>query len=157
MNYQEFIKSKTFELQNSGFEISESGLNPMLFPFQKFVIKRALMKGRHAAFLDCGMGKTFIQLEWAKKVVEHTNRDVLILAPLAVSGQTIDEGIKFGIPVKKLDLTDSPGQIHITNYEQLANIPASYINSIAGVILDESSILKNFTGKMKGLIIQLYN
>lgn len=152
-NYQEFLNSKIKRIQESGFDVDENSLNKQLFDFQKFIVKRALKSGRYAIFADCGLGKTFMQLEWANQVTRHTNKPVLILCPLAVSGQTIAEGERFGIEVQKLK-SDVFGQgIYITNYEQLENIDCSVFS---GVVLDESSILKNFTGVYKNLIIDRF-
>jgi DNA modification methylase len=119
-----------------------------MFPFQKFIVKRALKAGKYAIFADCGLGKTLMQLEWAHQVSIKTNRPVLILAPLAVAGQTIKEGLKFHIDVSRYDGSQSP--VQITNYDQLENIDTSIFG---GVVLDESSILKNFEGATKKLII----
>ena len=99
--YEEFLKQKEKRIVESGFEISDNELNPNLFDFQKFCVKRALKKGKYALFESCGLGKTIQQLEWANQVYKHTNKPVLILAPLSVSSQTIDEGSKFGIKVVK--------------------------------------------------------
>ncbi|MCE2656563.1 MAG: hypothetical protein LW602_08920 [Sediminibacterium sp.] len=101
MEYLEFIQSKQKNTTKSGFEIQDDALNQNLFAFQKFIVKRALHAGKYAIFADCGLGKTLMQLEWANQVVHHTNQPVLILAPLAVSGQTIKEGEKFNIKVWK--------------------------------------------------------
>jgi len=81
--------------------VPESSLNPNLFDFQKWIVTNALRKGRFSIFADCGLGKTLMQLEWANQVVKETAMPVLILAPLAVAGQTIKEGQKFGIEVGK--------------------------------------------------------
>jgi len=148
MNYQEFLNNKQKAHIESGFEINESELNTNMFDFQKFIVKRALKAGKYAIFADCGLGKTLMQLEWAHKVNQHTNKPVLILAPLAVSGQTIKEGAKFHIDVCRYDGSNSP--IQITNYEQLENIDCSLFS---GIVLDESSILKNFEGATKKLLI----
>lgn len=163
MNYQEFLKQKQKSVEKSGFQVSEERLNKSLFPFQKFIVKKALSAGKYAIFADCGLGKTLMQLEWARHVSLHSNMPVLILAPLAVSGQTIQEGEKFGIKVWKWQgewhaSSDSQEQeyyprIYITNYEQLEKIDASIF---AGVVLDESSILKNFTGQTKRLIMSKF-
>jgi len=139
--YNEFLLTKQKTHINSGFDIDESELNSNMFDFQKFIVKRALKAGKYAIFADCGLGKTLMQLEWANQVVRHTNKPVLILAPLAVVGQTIQEGDKFGI-----DMTN----IHVNNYEQIENIDCTIY---AGIVLDESSILKNFEGATKKLII----
>lgn len=152
MNYQDFLNQKQKKLQDSGFEITESKLNKNLFDFQKFIVMKALLKGRYAIFADCGLGKTLMQLEWAAQVVKHTKQSVLILAPLAVSGQTINEGKKFGIEVHRYFQQKGVG-IYITNYEQLDNVDCS---KFSGVVLDESSILKNFTGVYKRLIIERF-
>ena len=88
--YESFIDSKIKTIQDAGFEAKR--LNKNLFPFQKYLVKLALKKGRYAIFAECGLGKTLMQLEWAHQVAKHTGEKVLILAPLAVSGQTIQEG-----------------------------------------------------------------
>lgn len=152
MDYDLFLKNKTKKTLDSGFDIDESELNNNLFPFQKFCVKRALRKGKYALFESCGLGKTIQQLEWAHQVSLHTHKPVIILAPLSVSLQTIDEGLKFGIYVKKYDGSDFP--IQITNYEQLDNIDCS---KWGGVVLDESSILKSFNGATKRKIIESFS
>jgi DNA modification methylase len=149
--YLEFLETKQKNHVYSGFDIDESELNDMLFPFQKFCVKRALKAGKYAFFQDCGLGKTCQQLEWSKHVNKKTNKPVLILAPLAVSGQTIKEGKKFHIDVCKYDGSNAP--IQISNYEQLENIDTSIFG---GIVLDESSILKNFEGATKKLILDLF-
>lgn len=139
MNYKEFLQTKQKSILQSGFEAKE--LNKNLFPFQEFIVKRALKAGKYAIFADCGLGKTLMQLTWAEQVVKHTKNPVLILAPLAVVGQTKQEGIKFNICMNN---------IHVYNYEQLDNIDCSVYS---GIVLDESSILKNFEGQTKKQII----
>jgi len=110
-------------------------------------VKWALRKGRSAVFADCGLGKTAIQLEWSQKVVEQTGGNVLILAPLAVSEQTVNEGQKFGIAVNLCRTQEDvkPG-INITNYEMLHHFDSS---KFTGVVLDESSILKGMNSKTR--------
>ena len=134
-DYELFLQSKQKTHVLSGFEIDESQLNENLFPFQKFIVKRALKAGKYAIFADCGLGKTIMQLEWAKQVNNQTKKPVLILAPLAVSGQTIGEGKKFHIDVVRYDGSNSP--IQISNYEQLENIDCSIFGGI-GFELKES-------------------
>lgn len=151
MNYTDFLRQKQRRHEESGFDVDDNLLNPALFPFQKFSVKKALMSGRFALFLDTGMGKTICQLEWGHHVNLNTQRPILYLAPLAVSGQTIKEGKKFGIDIERYG-KDRP--LQITNYEQLDNI--TNISDFAGVVLDESSILKNFTGKYKAKIIDTF-
>lgn len=151
MTYKEFIENKQKYAKFQGIDIGEHELNTSLKDFQKFATALALKKGRFALFEDCGLGKTFQQLEFGQKVSEHTNRPVLILAPLAVVGQTIQEGRKFGIEVGE---SGSDTGIDITNYDQLPNLDTSIYS---GIILDESSILKNFQGKYRNLIIDRFH
>lgn len=151
--YREFLETKKTKTVESGFDVSESELNPMLFDFQKYCVKRAVNAGKFALFEDCGLGKTIQQLEWAEKVRIHTKRPVLILAPLSVINQTINEGTKFGYDVKEIESTEngiSDFGIYITNYDNMDNIDASYFG---GVVLDESSILKNFAGATRNKLI----
>jgi predicted methyltransferase len=150
VSYNEFLQQKQKKHILSGFEIDESLLNKNLFDFQRFIVKRALNAGKYAIFADCGLGKTLMQLEWANQVNKHTGKPVLIIAPLAVTGQTIAEGAKFGIKCAKYG-AGSP--IEVTNYEQLENIETS---CFSGVVLDESSILKNFEGQTKKLILDKF-
>jgi DNA modification methylase len=150
-SYQKFLQKKQKTHTKSGFEIDIKGLNPAMFDFQKFIVARALSNGKYAIFADCGLGKTLMQLEYAYQVSKKTEMPVLILAPLAVVGQTIQEGEKFGIPICRYNGTNSP--IQIANYEQLDNIDCSVF---AGIVLDESSILKNFEGATKKLILESF-
>ena len=148
MNYKEFLEQKKHLLGSFGFE--PNYIPDMAFDFQREIITRAVKKGRMAVFADTGLGKTLIQLSLAKNVVNHTNKKVLILTPLAVAFQFILEAEKMGID----DIEYSKDGKHtknivICNYERL-----HYFNSedFVGVILDESSILKNFDGKIKNQI-----
>lgn len=145
MEYQQFLETKRKTFIESGFEVNEEMLNPNLFDFQRFAISTALKKGRFALFFDCGLGKTLMQLSWSEAVYKHTNKKVLILAPLAVVEQTKDEAVKFGIDLNSFD---------ITNYDQLKNI--ENINQYSGIVLDESSILKGRDGKLSSMIIDLF-
>jgi len=140
----ECLKSKAKVVVSSGFDVDQNSLNANLFPFQKFCVQRALRAGKYAFFEDCGLGKTIQQLSWAEQVCGYTDKPVLILAPLAVKAQTVNEAMKFGI-----DLS----QIEINNYEQIDNIDCS---KYAGIILDESSILKNYEGATKKLILDKF-
>lgn len=155
--YISFLKTKKIRKIQSGFSVDEKELNPELFGFQKFCVKRALKAGKFALFEDCGLGKTIQQLEWAKQVINNFNVSVIILAPLAVIGQTIKEGIKFGYSVNEINTMDdydnNVSKIYITNYDNLDNIDTSFFH---GVILDESSILKNFAGKTKAELIERF-
>lgn len=144
MEYDIFLKSKEKLFISSGFAPPDKNLWAWLYPFQSFLVETALIKGRFAIWADCGLGKTRMQLTWAYEVARYTNRPVLILAPLTVVDQTIQEANKIGI-----DITN----ITITNYEQLKNIDCSLF---AGVVLDESSILKNFSGAIKQQILSSF-
>jgi len=154
--YNEFLERKRTQRIESGFEVKDEDLNPALFPFQKYCVKRALSAGKFALFEDCGLGKTIQQLEWAQKVFEHTSQPILILAPLAVISQTIAEGEKFGYVVRDYDEFPSDLNecgIYITNYDNLPNVEVGYF---VGIVLDESSILKNFQGKTRTFIIESF-
>jgi DNA modification methylase len=150
VNYDEYLESKIKTIRTAGIEITENEINAMLFPFQRAIAVKALRAGRYAVFADCGLGKTPIQLEWAKWVNLKTGLPVLILCPLAVAGQTIQEGVKFGVSVTRYT---EGGLIQIANYEQIEHInPSLY----GGIVLDESSILKNYTGHYKRKIIESF-
>lgn len=144
MTYEEFLSTKVKTRQLSGFEVDETDLNAALFPFQRFIVNRALLVGKYAIFADCGLGKTLMQLVWAELVAKHTGKRVLILAPLAVRGQTLAEGERFGIDMALID---------VQNYEQIDNIKCE---DYAGIVLDESSILKNYEGATKSIIIERF-
>lgn len=158
--YADFLQSKIKSHTTSGFDVTDNMLNGKLFPFQRFIVKRAIKAGKYAIFADCGLGKTFMQLEWARLVTEHTQRPVLILAPLAVVGQTVQESQKFDIVAQSLydammngDLYKYATGIYVSNYDQLDNIDTSLFS---GIVLDESSILKNYEGKIKNQIIESF-
>ena len=152
-NYTEYLKTKEIIDNATGFCPKE--LNPMLFDFQAAIIKWACKRGRAAIFADCGLGKTPMQLEWANQVHQHTNKPILILAPLAVSKQTKREGEKFGITVQICESHDDViNGINITNYEKLHKFDPSVF---CGIVLDESSILKSYTGKFRNQIIESFS
>ena len=145
MNYQEFLDTKRHTLGEFGFE--PNFIPGIAFDFQQHIIEKAVNKGRMAVFADTGLGKTLIQLSIAQNIVKHTNKKVLILTPLAVAFQFLIEAEKIGID----DIEYSKNGKHskkivICNYERL-----HYLDSkdFIGVICDESSILKNFEGKIK--------
>jgi superfamily II DNA or RNA helicase len=153
MDYQEFLNSKKTVVQPAGFDVELTAINPKLFGFQRDIVRWAIWKGRAAIFADCGLGKTFMQLEWARLVMEKTGKPVLIVAPLAVSGQTIHEATKLGVTLsyvrKQLDADGVT--MNITNYEMTDHF---HLENYGGIVLDESSILKNFTGKTKQILIR---
>ena len=151
MDYKSFLEKKTIVSKDTGFTVNRKDLNNNLFEYQKDIVIWALKKGKSAIFADCGLGKSLMQLEWAEKVHEETNGSILILAPLAVTEQTYREGIKFGINSKVVECQeDVINGINITNYEKLDKFDTSVFN---GIVLDESSILKSFTGKVRNQII----
>lgn len=154
MKYEDFIKDKQFLIKSSGMFVKRSELNAKMFDFQKDIVRWALAKGRSAIFADCGLGKTLMQLEWAQKIVENTKQSVLIVAPLSVSYQTQKEGEKFGYVVNVCaSQNDVKHGINITNYEKLDKFVA---NKFVGVVLDESSILKSFSGKIRNQMITMF-
>lgn len=155
MDYNDFLKNKRFVLESSGFDIDKSELNPMLYDFQKDIVRWALKKGKACIFADCGLGKTPMQLSWAYQVHKHTGGMVLILAPLAVAEQTKREAEKFGYTAEVVEKQeDCISGINITNYEKLDRFIA---NKFTGVVLDESSILKSYSGKVRTAIIQNFH
>lgn len=154
MNYKEFIESKKKQLKPTGIDIDVTEINPMLFDFQKELVQLALKKGRFALFVDTGLGKTFMQLEYAR--ILHKKQDVrtLILAPLAVSYQTVREGKKLDIDVNHCrSQKDVKNGINITNYDMLEHFEADKFDCI---ILDESGILKNYSGKIRTQITEMF-
>lgn len=144
-SYAEFIASRLASADDRGFEATE--VSEALYPFQRQIVSWATRKGRSAIFADCGLGKTPMQLEWARIVSDHTGGNVLILAPLAVGAQTMREGAKFHVDVSVCrEAMDVRPGVNVTNYERLgrfADLPWS------GVVLDESSILKAFDGRTR--------
>src|SRR5690349_97590 len=101
MSYQDFLEKRKKSIIESGFEIPDHKINPILFDFQNYAVRKALRYGRYAMFEECGLGKTFQQIEWSRLVVEQTNEPALILAPLGVSGQTIEEAKKLNVDIAR--------------------------------------------------------
>lgn len=127
----------------------------MLYEFQKDIVRWALKKGKACIFADCGLGKTPMQLSWAHQVCTHAGGMVLILAPLAVADQTKREAEKFGYTAKVVESqSECISGINITNYEKMDKFVA---NEFVGVVLDESSILKSYSGKVRTAIIQNFH
>lgn len=165
-DYAAFLRSKELRPQTFGFEVAEEAINPRLFPFQRKIVRWALRRGLAAVFAGTGLGKTGMQLEWARHVVRYCNlaedgngeesvARVLILAPLAVGPQTVREGAKFGIAVTQVRSQADVGGagIYVTNYEMLDKFdPAQFV----GVVLDESSRLKDMTGKTRTALIEAF-
>jgi len=150
VQYEDFVASKRRAEVATGHNPSD--LNEHLFDFQHAIVTWAVRRGRSAIFADTGLGKTLMQLSWADEIASHTGGMVLILAPLAVSEQTIEQGSTFGIDVRRVPnggTPDAPG-VWITNYERMDAIDFA---SLHGLVLDESSILKAHDGKTRQRII----
>jgi hypothetical protein len=153
-DYREFLARKAALTLPAGME-RVPALLPALKDHQRIGVEAALRRGRAALFYDTGLGKTLMQLEWARCVHEHTGGPVLIMAPLAVAGQTVKEGQRFGIDVTRLrGLGDVVGPgVNIINYDRLEHVTPE---QFAGVVLDESSILKNFAGATKNALVSAF-
>lgn len=147
-NYAQFLASKAQDSTYAGFD--PLWMPPAAFDFQQSAADWTLRKGKSLAALDCGMGKTLIELTWAENVVRKTNKSVLDLTPLAVAAQTAREGEKFGIEVTK-----TAGPVHcginVTNYEKLHHFNPS---DFGGVVCDESSAIKAFNGKRRAEVTE---
>jgi hypothetical protein len=153
-DYRGLIAAKRIAFVPRGMATIPS-LNPALKDHQRHAVEFALKAGCAALFLDTGLGKTLCALEWGRIVVEHTGRPVLMLAPLAVAAQHEREAVKFGIDAKAVREPDeiTTPRVYITNYDRLAKFDAE---QFAGVILDESSILKSFTGATTRALIAAF-
>jgi DNA modification methylase len=151
-DYDTFIQAKAQSETPVGFEPQDIG--PELFDFQRAIVEWACRRGRAAIFADTGLGKTAMQVEWARQVNEHTGGDVLIAAPLCVAQQTVEEAAKFGIHVRYCrHQSDAKPGITITNYEMLERFNPT---DFAGVVLDESSILKAHDSKTRARITAMF-
>lgn len=149
-DYQEFLARKRVTAPSVGIE-PLLDINPALFDFQRDVVRWALRRGRAAIWADCGLGKSPMALEWSRHVVEHTGGRVLILTPLAVAEQFVREGDKFGVPVTHARDDDGVSDgVTVTNYERMHRFDLS---QFAGIVLDESSILKDYTSSTRNAVI----
>lgn len=146
--YREFIASRAGKTVKAGF--APHPINPAAKAHQSAVLDFALNAGKSAAFLDTGLGKSLIELEFARQCADETGKPSLILTPLAVAGQMVREGQKFGIDARQIREQSEVGQgVMVANYERLAKLdPASF----GAVILDESSILKSYAGRTRAMI-----
>lgn len=149
-DYSAFIARRGASQRPEGIE--STVLNPALFAHQSALVSWALRRGRAAVFADTGLGKTIMQCEWARVVQEHTGGRVLIVAPLAVADQTVREAARFGIDVT-YSRTGGTTPITITNYDMLSAFDGV---DFAGVVLDESSILKSFNGATRNQLIERF-
>ena len=150
MTYENLIAEKALGDNPCGFECGE--LSPVLFDFQSLLTRWSLSRGRAAIFADTGLGKTLMQCEWARQVCEHTGGNVLIVAPLCVAQQTVNEALKINLSVNYCRSQSAVIRgVNITNYEMLEHFDLS---AFSGVVLDESSILKSHTGKTRTALIE---
>jgi len=148
-SYHAFLKKKSQLTGNYGFK--PTFMPDYLFEFQKYLVEWSLVKGRAAIFADCGLGKSIMSLVWCQNVIERTSGKCLIITPLAVAAQFVREGEKFGISCQRSKDGTPKGDITVTNYERLDKFnPDDY----EGVVCDESSIIKNYKGKTKKLVIK---
>lgn len=155
-DYKTLLESKVIRVPSVGFDVPLEAINPALFPYQKDIVKWGLRKGRAAVFAATGMGKTAMQVEMARFIVEKTNQPVLIVAPLTVAKQTVNEARNLlGVEVKyvrsQTEIT-GPG-IYITNYEMIEHFDAA---AFGAVLLDESSILKGLDGATRRLLTDMF-
>ena len=150
--YRDFIRSKDAVHLSQGFAAKQ--INDMAKHHQKVAIEFALDRGKSAMFLDPGLGKSFCELEFARQVSEETGKPSLILTPLAVAGQMIREGRKFGIDARQIkDQSEVGAGIMVANYERLQKLDP---NAFGGIILDESSILKSFAGRTRNTLMEAF-
>lgn len=150
--YREFIAGRISSVSKSGFAADE--LNLAMKKHQTSVVEFALNRGKSAAFLDTGLGKSLIELEFAHQCAEYTGKPSLILTPLSVAGQMVREGHKFGIDARKIREQDEVGSgVMVANYERLPKLDPS---AFGCVVLDESSILKSFGGKTRTMLIDAF-
>jgi superfamily II DNA or RNA helicase len=153
MIYEDFISSKSLAVPPTGME-KVPRISSKLFPFQRDLVKLSLRRGRSAIFADTGLGKGWMALEWLRHVAKHTDRPVLLLAPLAVSHQFAREADKFGVPARVVARQSDVGPgINITNYHKLDHFDA---DTFGGVALDESSILKSYTASTRTALIEAF-
>ena len=155
MTYDEFLAAKSGRVDPAGFEPVD--LPAALFPHQSAIVRWACRMGRAAVFADTGLGKTLMLLAWAGQVYRATGRPVLVLTPLAVAEQTVEEASRFGIDgvwyADTQNRHDSPARIVVTNYQKLHRFTAG---DYAGIVLDESSILKSHAGTTRTALIEAF-
>lgn len=150
MDYLKFLDNKNYIRPTKGIDLNGVVLNENLFDFQKDIVNYALQRGRYCVFAGTGLGKSLMELSWADAVVQATGGKVLVFTPLAVAAQMKREGEKFGIKTEHVH-QETDDAIQITNYQKIDYFDLS---NFAGVILDESSILKNQTGKFRTRLIE---
>ena len=154
-DYASFLASKRISHTPAGIDVSVDALHSALYGYQRAVTAWALRVGRAAIFADCGLGKTLMQLEWARHVARATRLPTLVVAPLAVADQTIREADIIGVRAVRFPFsTDDHGErpdAVLINYQRLHQVAST--EAFGGVVLDESSILKNLLGSVRSQII----
>lgn len=148
-SYREFLRSKREGSEPVGFDAAD--VNPKLFDWQRDIVKWACKRGKAAIFADCGLGKTAMQLEWARQCIQHTGGSTLVVAPLTVGMQTVGEAEKFGMSaayIRDGSMAEAPG-IYVTNYEM---VPHFDFGRFDAVVLDESSIIKAHDSKTRSMM-----
>lgn len=150
MSYAAYLAAKVINDPATGIT-DVADISPALFPFQRDIVQWALRRGRAALFAGTGLGKTHMELAWADRVTRQTGKPTLILTPLAVAPQFMDEAGKFGLPCRRaeaaLDIGDG---VFVTNYDKMDRFD---FDAFGGVVLDESSILKAYSGKTRTRLI----
>lgn len=156
-DYQAFLAAKQASVRPVGFAVAPQAIHTQLFNWQRDIVRWGLQLGRASLFEECGLGKTLQQLEWGRQVVEETRGRVLIVAPLAVAHQTVRESAKLDLDVvyvrSQEEVLRASTPLLITNYDM---IKAFDPRAFAGVVLDESSILKAFSGATKKRLIAMF-
>lgn len=158
MKYEDFLNNKTFKIQESGFILDPQLEIESLFPFQQAIVKWAVKRGRAAVFADTGLGKTYMQTAWSYAIHQYSGNRVLIFAPLCVAPQTVAEAAKMGVTIKYVRSMDDAREtgIYITNYEMIDSFEDGLKSGwFDGVVLDESSIIKNRDSKTRNKFIEL--
>lgn len=150
-SYSQWLAAKAMRDPSTGI-VDVGELPSCLFPFQHDIVRWALRRGRAAIFAGTGLGKTLMELAWADKVAVHTGKPVLILTPLAVAPQFVDEAIRFGLRCERVSEQPEGSSVYVTNYDKIGHFD---LTAFGGIVLDESSILKAYDGKTRTLLIEL--
>lgn len=153
MKYDDYLTNKLSTITPSGIDTHVRDIG--LFDFQEAIVKWSLRRGKSAVFADTGLGKTRMELAWADAVCRETGGDVLILAPLAVASQTVEQGIGIGISVNHArNESDMKSGINITNYDRMHLFDTK---TLVGVAADESSIIKHENSKTLQIMMDKFS
>lgn len=154
--YREFLETKRIKVEPSGFNVEENDINPMLYDYQRDIVRIALWKGRFLLLQDCGLGKAPETLEWSYHVQKQSGKPVLIVAPLGVTYQLEQESIKFDRKIKRIrhpnDMDE--GMVYVTNYEMLHKFEKCTAR-FGGIAFDESSIFKSLASKTRQVALSI--